>query len=199
MSFGTMDMIFSGFDPDMFARFIQKGELDQVLLRPVNVLVQIFGSSFQLRRLGRISQGALVFIYALTHLSVHWTPFKLAFLPVIIVCQIVAFGALFMTGSTLTIWTVQPVEVMNVFTYGGAELMSYPSSIYTGWLRGFFTYILPFVFLNYYPALFFLGRPDPLGFPVFAPFLAPFVAGIMLWLALRFWRFGLAHYQSTGT
>lgn len=199
MSFGTMDMVFSGFDPDGFAKFIQKGDLDQVLLRPVNLLAQIFGSSFQLRRLGRITQGALVLAYGLSHLAVHWTAFKLAFLPLVMVSQVAAFGALFMAGSTLTFWTVQPVEVMNVLTYGGVEVMSYPAPIYTGWLRGFFTYILPFVFLNYYPALFFLDRPDPLGFPVFAPFLAPFAAGIMLWLALRFWRFGLAHYQSTGT
>jgi ABC-2 type transport system permease protein len=53
--------------------------------------------------------------------------------------------------------------------------------------------------MNYYPALFFLDKPDPLNMPAFAPFLAPFVAAILFWLALRFWRFGLNHYQSTGS
>ena len=42
-------------------------------------------------------------------------------------------------------------------------------------MRAFFTYVMPFIFLNYYPALFFLDKPDPLGMPAFAPFLAPFV------------------------
>jgi ABC-2 type transport system permease protein len=199
ISFGTMDMIFSGFDDSQFAVFIRQGALDQVLLRPVSVLVQIFGSSFLLRRIGRITQGALVLGYAFSQVPIHWTAAKLAFLPVVFVCQVIAFGSLFMAGSTLVFWTTQPVEAVNVLTYGGAEMMSYPSTIYTGWLRGFFTYIIPFVFMNYYPALFFLDRPDPLGYPVFAPFLAPLVAGAMLWLALRFWNFGLAHYQGTGT
>ena len=199
MAFGTMDMIFSGFDYDQFAVFVRQGALDQVLLRPVSVLVQIFGSRFLLRRIGRISQGALVLGYAFSQLSIHWTAAKLLYLPVVFVSQVLAFGALFMAGSTLVIWTVQPVEALNILTYGGVEVMSYPSPIYGGWLRGFFTYVIPFVFMNYYPALYFLDRPDPLGFPSFAPFLAPALGAGMFWLALRFWEFGLAHYQSTGT
>ena len=199
VSFGTMDMIFSGFDPDYFTLCIRNGALDQILLRPVNIITQIFGSRFLLRRFGRIFQGAAVLAYAFTHIHVTWTAAKLAYLPVIFLSQVVAMGALFMAGATLVIWTIQPIEAMNILTYGGVEMMSYPSSIYSSWLRGLFTYFVPLVFLNYYPALFFFDRPDPLGFPIFAPFLAPLVAVWMLWLALRFWNFGLGHYQSTGT
>ena len=108
-------------------------------------------------------------------------------------------GALFMAGSTLSFWTVQRVEAINVLTYGGVEVMSYPSNVYPVWLRGFYTYIIPFVFMNYYPALYFLDKLDPLGMPVFAPFLAPLVSILFLLAVLRFWRFGLSRYQSTGT
>ncbi|MBW3623302.1 MAG: ABC-2 family transporter protein [Armatimonadetes bacterium] len=63
----------------------------------------------------------------------------------------------------------------------------------------FFTFVVPAIFLNYAPALYFLGQPDPLGLPAFAPFLAPFVgAGIFL-AAMRFWQYGIRHYQSTGS
>ena len=199
ISFGAMDMIFSGFDPDSFSRFIRLGALDQVLLRPVNVLTQIFGSSFILRRIGRIGQGLAVLIFAFTQLEIHWTTLKLLYLPVVTISQIMVMGALFMAGSTLSFWTVQRVEAINVLTYGGVEVMSYPSNVYPLWLRGFFTYIIPFVFMNYYPALYFLDKPDPLGMPVFAPFLAPLVAGLFMLVVLRFWRFGLSRYQSTGT
>jgi ABC-2 type transport system permease protein len=199
VSFGLMDMLFSGFDPDYFSLFIRQGALDQVLLRPVNVVAQIFGSRFLLRRFGRIFQGAFVLGYAFLHLNTVWTTAKLVYLPVVIISQITAMGALFMMGATLVIWTVQPIEALNIVTYGGVEMMSYPASIFNTWLRGLFTYLVPLIFMNYYPALFFLDRPDPLGFPVFAPFLAPLVGGLMLWLALRFWCFGLKHYQGAGT
>ena len=42
-AFGSMDMIFSGFDPDNFGRQVQRGLLDQLMLRPVNLTVQVLG------------------------------------------------------------------------------------------------------------------------------------------------------------
>jgi ABC-2 type transport system permease protein len=75
-------------------------------------------------------------------------------------------------------------------------MMSYPASIYPAWMQRFFTFVVPFVFLNYYPALYFLDKPDPLGFPVYAPFLAPVVSVIFFAAALRFWQVGVNHYQS---
>jgi ABC-2 type transport system permease protein len=198
-AFGAMDMFFTGFDPDTFTNYIRLGTLDQLLLRPVNVVAQVFGSKLFLRRLGRIAQGLAVLVFAFSRLEIEWTLLKVGYLPVVWLSQIFAMGALFIVGATITIWTVQPVEAMNILTYGGVEIMSYPTSIYARWMRGFYTYVIPFIFLNYYPALFFLGKPDPLGMPVFAPFLAPLVAAGMFWLALRFFRFGLSRYQSTGS
>ena len=52
-------------------------------------------------------------------------------------------------------------------------------------MRRFFTYIVPMVFLNYYPALYFLDKPDPLHGPAFAPLLAPVAGFGMLVAALH--------------
>lgn len=199
MSFATMDMIFGGFDPGAFSNLVRTGSFDQMLLRPLPITLQIFGSTFQLRRLGRILEGVIIFIVALSLAPVQWTAAKLLYLPVVFVSQVIAFGALFMMGSTLTFWTIQPVEAVNILTYGGNELMTYPATIYPVWLQRFFTYCVPFIFLNYYPALYFLNKPDPLGFLPFAPFLAPLAAAGMMAVAIVFWRFGVDHYQSTGS
>lgn len=198
-SFGVMDMIFSGFDPDYFSVYIRQGSLDQLLLRPVGITWQVLGSQFLLRRFGRIFEGLAVFLYALTQVQIEWTLGKLLYLPVVFVSQVLAMGALFIAGSTLTFWTVQRSEAINILTYGGAEMMSYPMHIYPAWMQRFFTYIIPFIFLNFYPALYFLDRPDPLGLPAFAPFLTPFVALGLFAAALLFWRYGISQYQSSGT
>ena len=71
--------------------------------------------------------------------------------------------------------------------------------IYGDWLRRLFTYVVPAAFLNYYPALYFLGKPDPFGLPAFASFLSPVAGGLVFLGAMRFWRFGLAYYASTGS
>ena len=58
---------------------------------------------------------------------------------------------------------------------------------------------MPAILLTYYPALYILGKPDPLGFPAIAPLLSPVAGFGTLAVALGFWRFGLRHYESTGT
>jgi ABC-2 type transport system permease protein len=198
-AFGLMDMLFSGFDPPYFGRQVRLGSFDQLLLRPLNVTLQIMGSRFIIRRLGRIAQGFVILSVALASADIHWTPVKIAYLPVVLASQVCFFGGLFVIGSTLTFWTVQSLEVINIFTYGGSEMMSYPMHIYREWMRRFFTFVIPAIFLNYYPALFFLDKADPFNLPPFAPFIAPLVGPSVLAIGLTFWRFGIRHYQSTGS
>lgn len=199
LSFGFMDMLFSGFDPPNFGRGVRQGTFDQLLLRPINITAQVLGSDLQLRRLGRITFGIGIFILALTLNDIVWTVPKLLYLPIVIASLVAFFGGLFIAGSTITFWTVDSIEVMNMLTYGGSFTISYPMTIYPDWLRRFFTYVVPAIFLNFFPTLYFLGKPDPFDFPVIAPFLSPLVGFSTLWLALRFWRFGIRHYQSTGS
>jgi ABC-2 type transport system permease protein len=197
--FGIMDMVFSGFDPTFFGQQVRRGTFDQMLLRPVNVTVQVLGADFVLRRLGRIAQGVAILIYALVLLDLTWTPTKLLYLPVVLLSQIIFFGGLFIIGSTITFWTVQSIEAINIFTYGGSELISYPMHIYPAGIRRFFTFLLPAIFINYFPALFFLDKSAPFPVPPVAPFLAPVAGGLVLGAALLFWRYGRRYYQSTGT
>jgi ABC-2 type transport system permease protein len=199
MSFGLMDIVFSGFDPQTFGQNVRRGSFDQVLLRPVSVTAQVMGSRFMLRRIGKIVLGATILIFGIATNDIDWDLFKLAYLPFVVVGQVAFFGGLFMIGSAITFWTVESIETINIFTYGGKELCSYPMHIYPRWMRLFFTLVVPAIFLNYYPAIYFLGLDDPLGMPRWSPFMAP-LAGLAVFVVARwFWHFGIRHYQSTGS
>ncbi|MEW6716068.1 MAG: ABC-2 family transporter protein [Chloroflexota bacterium] len=197
--FSLMDMIFSGFDPPYFGRNVRLGTFDQLLLRPVNITVQVLGSRFELHRLGNIILGLVIFVFAMQLTDIQWTWIKLLYLPLVFLGQICFFGGLFILGSTITFWTVDSIETVNIFTYGGSEMIAYPMHIYHQWMRLFFTFIVPAIFLNYYPALYILDKPDLFNMPPFVFFLAPIVGFISLTAASAFWRFGIKHYQSTGT
>ncbi len=198
-SFGTMDLIFSGFDPQEFGQKVRLGAFDQVLLRPVNVTVQVLSSRFLLRRIGKMLVGVGIFAFALYALDIAWNPLKLAYLLVVIASMVMFFGGLFIIGATVTFWTVESIEVINILTYGGSYVISHPMHIFQGWLRRFFTFIVPAIFLNYYPALYFLDKPAPFPIPAYASFLSPLVGVGVLALSTFVWRFGIRHYQSTGT
>jgi ABC-2 type transport system permease protein len=133
------------------------------------------------------------------NLPVGWTLPMIVYTLLVILNMVAFFGGLFVAGSAITFWTVESIELVNIFTYGGTELMSYPLHIYQPWMRDFFTFILPGIFLNYFPALYLLGKPDPLGFPAFAPFIFPLVGLGVLAAGITFWQFALRHYQSTGS
>jgi ABC-2 type transport system permease protein len=199
IAFGIMDMVFGGFDPGVFGNRVRRGLFDQLLVRPVEITVQVLGDDFALRRLGRIAQGVIIFAIALGLAEIQWTPGKLFYLPLVILGMVAFFGGLFVIGSTITFWTVESVEAMNILTYGGSEMMQYPMHIYPDAVRRFFTYVIPAIFLNYYPALYFLDKPDPLGLPAALRFVSPLVGLGSLLAGLAFWRFGIQHYQSTGT
>ena len=120
ISFGLMDMLFSGFDPPDFGRRVRQGTFDQFLLRPINITAQVMGAALELRRLGKIAFGLGLFVYALSLNNIIWTLPKLLYLPVVIASLVAFFGGLFIIGSTITFWTVDSIEVLNMLTYGGS-------------------------------------------------------------------------------
>src|SRR5579859_4765392 len=99
MSFGLAELFGAGIDA--FDETIRRGEFDRVLLRPVGALTQVVSSEFRLRRLGRITEGLLVFILALSLLpGLNWTALKLAVLPIAIVSGALVFIAILLLGAT---------------------------------------------------------------------------------------------------
>lgn len=199
MCFGLAEMIAGGFDH--FAQLIHRGDFDRLLVRPVSPFTQVFSQEFQLRRLARISQGAVVFLIgeSLLEPAPSWTLGQLAYLIVALVSGAGVYVALFIIGATLCFWTIQTTEVVNIFTHGGTEMASYPMSIYPGWFRRFFIFVVPLSFVSYYPALEILGRADDLGLPDALRYLGPVAAGLFLLAARTIWGFGVRHYQSTGS
>jgi ABC-2 type transport system permease protein len=184
---------------DNFQVHIVRGTFDRVLVRPRGALFQVIVEDFALRRVGRVAQAALVLVLALRLLEVDWSLEKVFVLTLALVSGTVIYFAIFVLGATFCFWSVQAKEATHVFTYGGDGLASYPLDIYRLSVRRFFTFVVPLAFVNYEPALYLLGRSDPLGLPDGVRLLSP-LAGIIMALVARFgWQRGIQHYQSTGT
>ena len=200
VSFAFADMIVSGFDYMYFGpAMVRLGGFDQVLIRPVNPFLQVLASQFVLRRIGRIGQGILILVIALHLLEVAWSPIQVVFAVITVVSGLLFFMGLFIFGSGVSFWTVESLEAMNILTYGGQFVTSYPVHIFQGWLRTIFMFIIPMAFVNYYPALWLLGKPDPLGGPPWLAFLSPLVCLAVFAAGVRMWWLGVRRYTSTGS
>lgn len=198
LAFSIAEMAGRGFDAP-FERMIQQGGFDGVLTRPLSPFFQVLTADFQLRRLGRSAQALLVLGYAFGRLAIDWTPDRLLLVPLTVAAGAAIYLALIVVGATLTFWTIKTPEVINVFTFGGEQLTSYPLSIYHEALRTLFLFIVPVGFANYPAALYLLGRQDPTGLPAWLAWCAPLAAAGFCALALRFWAYGVSKYTSTGS
>ena len=197
MAFGICEMFGAGFD--VFPNTIRRGEFDQVLVRPAGVFVQVMAADFQLRRFGRIFQGAAAFGLGVYWTSVDWSMAKVLYLVMVLGSGAVLFTALLVLGATLCFWTVQSIELINIFTFGGSEMTSYPLPIYHLLMQRFFTYIVPLAFVSYFPAVYLLNRPELATTPGWFAYMPP-VAALGLGLVSRVaWGFGVRHYRSTGS
>ena len=198
VSFGLAEMFGAGFD--IFPETIRRGEFDRVLLRPQSAFVQVLSGDFQIRRLGRILQGLMALGFAFAWTSVDWTPAKLAYLPVVILCGTVLYISFFVLGATICFWTVESIEVINIITYGGTEFAGYPLPIYHLLMQRFFTFVVPLAFVSYFPSLYLLDRHETTSWPLWLLIVSPLAAAAFLAIAARFaWGFGVKHYRSTGS
>jgi ABC-2 type transport system permease protein len=197
VSFSLAELLGGGFDN--FDAWVVRGEFDQVLLRPLPVTFQMLTAYLHLRRIGRLAQALIALILSFTLLDLHWNVGQAAFFLAMLFGGTLLFMSIFIAGATFAFWAPQAHEAINIFSYGGQFMLSYPMHIYQQWMVAFFTFVIPMAFINYYPALYLLGKPDPFGLPPFMPFLSPIVAVTAFRVTLALWRAGVKHYQSTGT
>lgn len=177
--------------------YVRTGRLDQMLTKPVPLLVQVCADQFTLRRLGRITQATVVFAWACTH--VDWTPLRVVVAVSMVVSGAAIFFGLFVGFSCVQFWTTDATEFANAFTYGGATVTQYPLSIFPPGLLLGLTVVVPVAFANWYPTLYLLGREDPFGMPEWLQFASPLAALATMTVALLVWRSGVRHYTSTGS
>ena len=197
VAFAVTDMLSRGFDH--VGQLVRTGEFDRMLLRPRSTVLQLIGQEFTLKRLGRFLQGGAVLLWAALYLDIDWSPSVAALTVVTVCCGACFFLGLFINIGTVSFWTTETLELMNVLTYGGIEASKYPLSIYRAWFRRFFTMVIPMGCVTYFPVVAILGRSDPLGTSLAFQYAAPLFGLFYFILSLFIWRFGLRHYRSTGS
>ncbi|TCP22689.1 ABC-2 type transport system permease protein [Scopulibacillus darangshiensis] len=194
MAFSISECFARGFDS--FSTLVASGDFDRLLVRPRSTVVQVLGSKFEFTRIGRLLQSMIVLVWVLLNLPIEWDIFKCVTLILMIVSGVFIFTGIFILAATFCFWTIQAIEVANIFTDGGREMAQYPLNIYQKWVARFFTFVIPFGCANYLPLMYLLGKTDGNGiFYMLTP-----LAGIVFILpCMLIWKAGVRHYRSTGS
>lgn len=197
MALGIADLLTGSIE--RVGQRIRAGDLDVWLVRPAPAFIQAVADNFALRRIGRPLQAALVLGIAVARTDLDWTVAKGMILAVSMLTGAVIFAAIFVLGAAFQFVAIDSAELASSFTYGGQQLTQYPLSIFGKDIVRAVTFVVPLAFVNYYPVLYVLGKPAPLGLPSWIGLLAPLVAAVMITVASLAWRGGLRRYRSTGS
>lgn len=194
MAFALSECFARGFDS--FSSLVASGSFDRVLVRPRSTIVQVMGSKFEFTRVGRLLQSLIVLIWALNNLSIEWSSMKVVTIILMIISGVFIFTGIFILTATMCFWTIQGLEVVNIFTDGGREMAQYPLNIYQKWLTKFFTFVIPFGCVNYLPLMYLLDKTEG---NAYLYMLAPIAGIIFIIPCLIVWEIGVRHYRSTGS
>lgn len=179
---------------DNFSDLIVSGELDRYLTRPRNIYLQILGSDIDYSRSTRTIQSIIIMFIAIANLNITWSFDKILTLIFMLISSCIIFFNIFLLGAAFCFVTIQGIEVKNVLTEGGREMAQYPMDIYKKEFRLFFTYIIPFGLINYYPLHYIIGKSDNPLF-IFLPLLVLLYTPICILIFNK----AIKKYTSTGS
>jgi ABC-2 type transport system permease protein len=179
---------------DQFDDLIIQGDFDRLLLRPKNIILQILCSQIEFIKMSRLLQSIIIFVIAIVSLNINWNIFKLITLILMILSSITIFLSIFLLSASYCFITVQGLEFRNLLADGGKHLAQYPIGVFKKGFVYFFTFIIPYGLVNYYPLLYFIGKSDNILY-----MLCPVLVIIYLIITIKIFKFGIKKYSSVGS
>jgi ABC-2 type transport system permease protein len=101
--------------------------------------------------------------------------------------------------ATAAFWFIRVDALRWIVLQLEQEFTRYPLAIYSRGVRLLLAFVLPFAFMNYFPATYFLNKTENgLGLPPAIGLLTPLIGALFATCAYAFWRLGLKRYQGVG-
>ena len=142
--------------------------------------------------LGEILIGTILVILSVQKGVAAVTPMNVLLFTISIFAGALIYTSIKLFFASFALWIKQSGMLLQV-AYEMAEFAKYPTEIYHKSIQFIITWVIPFAFVAYLPASFFLGKGEA------------WVIGIECVIAVVFWcvaygvfNYGLKYYESAG-
>lgn len=171
---------------------VRTGQLDYLLLKPVDAQVLASAQRFAPARLWDAIAGLVIGGWGLSALPAP-TPAGVAAAAALLLAGLAAMYSVWIGVVCLSFWFVR-VDNLRFLLSALTDAGRWPVHVYKGWARLALTVVLPVALVTSYPALALLGRLDP-GLGVQALVVATVMLAVSRWM----WRRALGHYTSASS
>jgi ABC-2 type transport system permease protein len=174
---------------------VNRGELDRLLVRPVNPLLQLVTQFASIHGLGGALLGSVVLIQSVSALHLNWGLGETLLLAFTLINAIILMSAINLLTNCIAFWDPSASSSFPFLIQQFCDFGKFPLTIYNRLMQFVLTWVVPFAFVSYYPGLVLLKRADASPWLAYgAPLSGPLVALV----AIAVWRVGLSKYQGTG-
>ncbi len=177
---------------------ITSGGLDMYLTRPIGVLRQMIFQRFGDTFLGQILVTIIFLTVAIVSKIDTLTPLWALYLIVCIIGGVLIQAAAMILVGSLSFWTQRSTEIGRIFYYDFRTITQYPLTIFPKWIQLMLTYIFPWAFINYYPALVLLNKTES-AMDMILGWLSPVIGVLLLLLSMAVFNKGLRKYSGAGS
>ncbi len=195
LTFGLFAILFFHLSTKLSEHYIVEGHLDRLLLRPVSPLMQLMMENMDLFDIMILVKSSLLIGWAWSQLPLPFDPEHLAKLLLAAGLGTAVYVGVFLAVASCSFFMPDRGGlIMPLFSL--SDVSRFPLTIYPPGIRIFFSYVVPFGFVAFYPAVWVTGK-GPLADMAILSLLA--AAALSLLAGLLIFRVGLGKYQSTGT
>ena len=173
-------------------RLVINGDFDRYMLRPMNVFFQVIAERIQPDALGELLIGTILVIGSVQKGVAVMNPSQVLLFMVSVLAGALIYTSIKLFFASFAFWMKQSGPLLQV-AYEMADFAKYPTEIYHQAIRFVITWVIPFAFVAYLPASFFLGKGDV------SIIATECGIALLFWcVAYALFNYGLKGYESAG-
>lgn len=173
---------------------LMQGTFIKYYFRPLNMMFYYMSEVIDLKGIAQVVIGIGVLVYASDRLELVWTAGQIGLMLITLFSASLVVTSLLLIASCASFWTMQSFAILSL-AFRLREFSQYPTTIFDGFFRFLFTYIIPIGFVAFYPSQLLL-RPQEASWLVYA---SPVVGVGLFALAYQMWTWGVNSYTGTGS
>lgn len=174
-------------------RMVVNGDFDRYMLRPMNVFFQIICEKLQPDAIGELLIGTILIIMSLSKGIVIVDGVHIVMFIVSVIAGAVIYTSVKLFFASLSFWIKRSGPFLQV-AYEMADFAKYPVEIYSKPIQFILTFVIPFAFVAYFPASYFLIQKSAF----MTVGIECLIAVILSILAYSIFKIGISRYESAG-
>ena len=197
LTYGILIIFFTGLRD--FGGTVRNGGFDRFILRPRGLLLQLILSNADwFAAIGHGGLGIVLFVISAGNAGITWSAGAVIYYIAAVIGGVLIQGAIFLFLATLNIYLLETNSLKELFYWNMRKFAGYPISIFHKAIQFCMIYVVPFAFVNYFPAQYLLRKEDMAGYPSVYMYLTPAVGAVLYLVTYGFWRYSLRFYKSSG-